>query len=272
MAPTDSIAALHKSISSMVMDGELSTPKDRRTQELVIALIRQVASGCTKANEILAQTLEIQYGYKVLSHKPSDVIANSAKLIPRIIDSSLTGSDRIAEYQMVGNALREKFGGNYLAAKIIEIIHAIRQKEGFKPAKESEAKVPQSLRHAHIIDSLKHPAELDLLRETYGDIFWVFGIFAPEDVRKERLKKGSRSEAEIARIIEKDYGENEAFGQQVSDTFHKADFFVRNDHANDVELRKSLERYLETLLRYRSILLHRMKLQCMSFARSSYRF
>ncbi len=247
MATNDAVVALPKRDSSMVAEGDLLMPKDRRTQELVIALVGPVASGCTKAKEILTCTLESQYGYTVFPHKSSDLISSSAKLISEIIGSGLKGSDRVSRYQSVGNALRKKFGGNYLAAKIIECIHAIREDKGFKAAKQGDAKVPQSLRHAHIIDSLKHPAELNLLRETYGDIFWVFGVFAPEDIRKERLKKGPKDEAEITKIIEKDYGENDDFGQHVSDTFHKADFFVRNDHANDVELSKSLERYLEIL-------------------------
>ncbi|SEL56066.1 anti-phage dCTP deaminase [Nitrosovibrio tenuis] len=247
MIRNDSIVSLPQKGSVTVTESELLAPKDRRTQELVIALVGPVASGCTTAKAILENTLETQYGYTVIPYKPSDQIASSAKLLSENIEVGLTGSNRIAKYQAVGNTLREKFGNNYLVAKIIERIHSIRQEKGFKPAKGGEAKVPQSLRYAHIIDSLKHPAELDLLRETYGDIFWVFGVFAPEDIRKERLKKNSPSEAEITKIIEKDYGENDDFGQQVSDAFHKADFFVRNDHPNDVELRKSLERYLEIL-------------------------
>ncbi|MDO8262024.1 MAG: anti-phage dCTP deaminase [Gallionella sp.] len=247
MATKSSVATLPNQKSASVTEAELLTPKDRLTQELVIALIGPVASGCTKAKEILTSTLVNQYGYKVASHKPSEIIAKSAKLISKPIANGLSGSDRISIYQTTGNDLRKKFGANYLAAKIIEDIHLIRQSEGLKPAKEGEAMVPQSLRRAHIIDSLKHPAELDLLRETYGNIFWVFGIFAPEDVRKARLKKGSRGEAEIIKIIEKDYGEDDDFGQHVSDTFHKADFFVRNDHPNEDELTSSLERYLEIL-------------------------
>lgn len=89
MAATSSIVRLPLVGGSTVTEGELVLPKDRRTQELVIALIGPVASGCTKARDILTSVLENQYNYKVVAHKPSKVIADSAKLISETLSDEL---------------------------------------------------------------------------------------------------------------------------------------------------------------------------------------
>ncbi len=106
--------------------------------------------------------------------------------------------------------------------------------------------VPKKLRHVHIIDSIKHPEELKMLRATYGEIFWLIGVFAPLAVREQRLEfQQHLDKAQIGEIVQRDYTEDEEHGQKVRDVFYQADFFVRNDQDNTTRLKQTLERFIE---------------------------
>jgi hypothetical protein len=120
----------------------------------------------------------------------------------------------------------------------------MREAEGLAKTAEGIA-VPKKLRHVHVIDSVKHPDELRLLRQTYGEIFWLIGVFAPLSVRTQRLtsQQGFEKPA-LSAIFDKDYKEEFPYGQQVREVFHQADFFIRNDHENTNKLRKTLDRFL----------------------------
>ena len=229
---------------------EIPSLSDRVTEELVFAVVGPVGSGCTKVAESLTKILSRDYGYEVFHRKLSDVIKESASLVGEEPNKHLAGALRVDHLQKVGNELRRAFGNSYLAAKAIEVIAEQREIEGFKNAQDGTP-VAIRLRRLHIIDSLKHPAELQLLRETYGDIFWLFGVFAPEQVRRSRLthQEGINPE-DLNAIMLHDYKEDEEYGQAVRDTFFQSDFFVRNDQANDEALNKVLERFVEILFGY----------------------
>ncbi len=81
---------------------------------------------------------------------------------------------------------------------------------------------------AHIIRSLKHPAEVERLRAIYGKGFFLIGVSAPRADRLHNLsdvRDFPRSAAQ--RLLDKDSAEDETFGQQTRDTFHLADAYVR---------------------------------------------
>lgn len=221
--------------------------KDRLTEELVFAFVGPVGSGCTQSADLLHENLESNFGYEVFRYKPSNIIKESANLINLSIQSGLSPSDRISELQKAGDSLRKKFGSSYLAGKVIEKIAQNRFNDGFGNTKNGN-KVPIKLRRAHIIDSLKHPDELELLKATYGDIFWLFGVFAPFDTRQRRLEHLLNVDRQcIPAITNTDYNENINYGQNVRDVFHHSDFFIRNVGDNKNLLDKSIERFLEVL-------------------------
>lgn len=230
--------------------GDIPKLKDRFTQELVIALVGPVGSGCTTAGEALAVELERSYEYKVHHYKLSRFIDDYAHLVGEKTSAAMPASERIRHLQSVGDQLRQAFGPGYLAAKTIEKIAEVRDQFGFEKS-EDGSDIPISQRRVHIVDSLKNPSELQLLRDTYGDMFWVFGVFAPESVRRDRLRhaQGLATES-LQEIIATDYSEAEKHGQSVRDVFHGADFFVRNDQATEQTLKEALERYLEILFGY----------------------
>ena len=221
----------------------------RKTDELIIAMVGPIGSGCSKSADKIISLLKDDYGYsQVVYHKVSDVITKNAALVGIDIPGSLDADERVSRLQDAGNKLRDKFLDDYLSAKIIENIATHRlEHDGFKKA-EGGNLVPEPLRHAHVIDSLKNPAELSLLREVYGDMLWVIGVFAPEGIRKNRLKNlEGWAESKISALFDRDNKQEWHYGQGVRDTFFQADFFIRNDGENDTKLEQTLERSLEII-------------------------
>ena len=220
---------------------------ERQTEELVIALVGPVGSGCSETYRILDEIFKSDYGYAVYYYKLSDAIAQNAKLVGMELDRDVDEAARVRSLQQIGDKLRAACGMSYLAAKAVEKIAERRDVEGFGQTASGQA-VPKKLRQVHIIDSIKHPEELRLLRSTYGEIFWLVGVFAPLSIRERRLEfQQHLDKAQIGEIIDHDYTEEEDHGQKVRDVFYQADFFVRNDQENTFRLKQTLERFLEIL-------------------------
>lgn len=230
-------------------DEKIKIPKlgERLTEELVIALVGPVGSGCTTGRELLGNILEEEYVYEVHYYHLSEYISDGSNLVEEEAKSDLTGVERIDYLQTVGDKLRKACGNEYLAAKAVEVIAEQRDIDGFGKTTDGQS-VPKKLRRVHIIDSLKHPEEIKLLRATYGEIFWLIGVFAPLAVREERLEYQEHLDGQaISAIMQRDYTENDEHGQNVRDVFYQADFFLRNDQDNNSRLKASLERFVEIL-------------------------
>jgi len=217
---------------------------ERRTDELIIGLVGPLGSGLRDAVVELTSLLKDEFGYDAAEHiKLSDIIKESAILVGDGPGDRLSEYDRITHLQNVGNLLREKFGGEYLARKAIRHIAADREKNGFCNH------VPIRRRKAFIIDSFKNPAEASLFREIYRDMFWSVGIFAPDRVRKERLMRNGKGmeESQAISAMRRDYDEQKKLGQLVSKAFSDCDFYIHYSDANPDRLRRVLKRYLDVL-------------------------
>lgn len=99
-------------------------------------------------------------------------------------------------------------------------------------------------RFAFILRSFKRPDEISLLRAIYGERFVVFGVCAPRRRRRRSLyalispgypsdlEKEWHGDPELAidYLMGRDEREQGEAGQNVRDTFHRADFFVDDHH------------------------------------------
>lgn len=224
--------------------------RDRLSTELIVALIGPVASGVSTAAGILKKKLESDYGYDVPEViKVSDFIRQNVGLVGMSL-SDMPLADRITSYQDAGNRLREKFGHEILAKLAIRRISNVRHGDGFAKVKADDGEekdVPVPVRRVIIIDSIKHPEEIDQLREIYGNIFWVIGVSAADSVREKRLTAVGVDPAQVSAILRRDMGEKAEFGQKVRKAFANADFFIRNDTENRDNINSSLDRFLEVL-------------------------
>jgi dephospho-CoA kinase len=211
---------------------------DRQTDELVIAFVGPVGSGVSKSVEILYKKLSKTFDYDVdIISVSKDIIAKSANIVGEECDPNSMGSERVSVLQKIGSKLRSSFSNDYLAEKCVEKIAIDHAHKGYREI--SGNRIPLPRRKAYIIDSLKHPGEYELLRDVYGDSLWLFGIFAPEDVRRDRLiSKGFNGE-QIQSIFNIDEEEGVKHGQKVRDTIEMSDFFIRNDGPNNIRLDSS---------------------------------
>ncbi len=219
--------------------------EERRTPELIIGVVGPIGSGVSYTANLIANILETEFDYTPFTWKVSDVIKEACSLIGEAYDPELSGSARIDRLQTLGNELRKRFGSGYLAEKVVEKIATVRLEKGYKVKENPEVPIP--LRFVHIIDSLKNPAEARILQDVYGETFRLVGIFAPGGIRSDRLKDKGIPEAELVGIMKRDEDEGFAAGQKVRDTIYEADFFVRNDAANDQRLRQAIRRFFNIL-------------------------
>lgn len=207
---------------------------ERRTDEVIFALVGPVASGVSYTGELLSTMLKNDYGYDGQVIKLSTFINKYASSVGQSV-VTLDDPQRITKLQEIGNRLREKFGSGCIAEFGVRDINMARGEP--KP-------LPEARRHFTILDSIKNPEEAEVLREVYQDALCIIGVFAPESIRRKRLKR-ELSDAYVSQIFEQDQADGLAFGQNVRGTMELADFYLRNDGENDTRLRASLARFLE---------------------------
>lgn len=209
---------------------------DRLTDEIIIGLVGAVGSGSSTTGEIISRILKDEYAYDVRYIKLSSIINEKSPSID-LTEVSDDESDRIEKLQDNGNKLRRRFGNSILCEYAIEKIHADRE----------DTDRAQNRRVCWIIDSLKHPDEAKILRDVYGECFWLIGIFAPELIRINRLELNNLNRTYIEKIKDLDYDEGSQSGQSVVDLLPFADYFIRNDQDNRDNLRKSVSRLFELI-------------------------
>jgi deoxycytidylate deaminase len=230
---------------------------ERRTDELVVALVGAIGSGSSTTAKILVELLEREYGYTHHYIRVSGIIREMSISIGETVPDDDSPPDlKTSSLQALGNILREKFSNKYLAEKCIERIAVDRLEpppdisrgyEAIGADPSTTSLLPINRRRVHIIDSLKHTEEIEILREVYADTFWLLGVFAPETIREERLIRKGHAAANLKQIFQDDEEDGLENGQKVRDTMHQADFFVRNDALNEDRLRAALSRYLKII-------------------------
>lgn len=219
---------------------------DRLSEELIIALVGPVGSGCSTVANSISELLSNDYGYDPVHITLSSIIKDHAGEVGQEIGAGLSPNERVDSYQNVGNALRNQFGEDYIVDRAIERIAIERdQRDGYKVVNGHRVVVPA--RRVFLLDSLKNPAELRKLRQVYGDLLWVLSVFAPEDVRLARLQRAGMDQESARYAMKRDYDEELRAGQKVSKTAHQANYFIRNSSENIDDVSAPVRRFVETI-------------------------
>lgn len=210
--------------------------EDRYTPELVIAFVGPIGSGVSTAATLAADALRSEFGYAGNVIKVSDLLNSHAGEVGETpaARGSANWTDTL---QRVGSKLRAERGHAFTADLAVGQINLQRD------AEQKAGRITQ--RRFTVIDSLKHPAEVARLQHVYGNAFWLIGVFAPEDKRKERISVQLPAAPEIARVMSVDEDERNKWGQRVRDTIFLSDYFIRNDGDNDESLKQSVARFLD---------------------------
>jgi deoxycytidylate deaminase len=203
--------------------------------ELVIALVAAVGTDVAMVCDHIATELD-RYAYTTTTCRLS-------RFLEELTGTSFSGlcfDEEVWEAMSAGDELRERWERNdALALQAISDIVATRTELATSEIAEVDgSSLPSHLeRHAFLLRSLKTPQELNTLRAVYGPRLIVIAAYSPRDRRLEHLGEQIQRSRKTAdrntwkhspqELIERDEREERDGGQNVSDTFHRADFFIR---------------------------------------------
>lgn len=218
--------------------------------EIFIALVAALGTDITMVGTELKTELT-SYEFTTVPLRVSEYFADlgGADLDGLLFD------ERLDAAMTAGDELRGRWRrGDALALAAINDIVATRKASTAGTIGDGEDAQPINLdRTAFVIRSLKTPDELSTLRAVYGPRLFVIAAYSPEDVRIAQLaqeirdSRGEPNEANWAHqpidLIKRDMDEELDGGQNVSDTFHRADFFIRawNRDVARTDIVRSLE-------------------------------
>lgn len=199
--------------------------------ELVFALVGPAGTRLKGLSRVLKEYLRSNFAYQTEDIHLSDLLPNFTggwTSQPNDNKEPVEFS-RIRHRQSVAYKFRQKLGGSALALAGIASIREKRRALTGHPDKPASAR-------AYVLDQLKHPEEVELLRRVYGPSLILLAGHAPEDLRKEHLAglmAGSpiveeTHEACASQIIHIDTKEDvgDDLGQNTRDTYPLADFFA----------------------------------------------
>jgi deoxycytidylate deaminase len=208
------------------------------SNELVIAVVGHVGSGTSEIAKtleaLLTETETNKAATKVEIIKATDIIAawatKNGVQPPSRTEKNKTLDD-VRIFQDLGDRLRKETGDHAAVAKGLAIrIRELRaQSQAVNPA-ATDPVVPDGAPRAYILDSIRHPAEVELLRHIYQDAFVLIGVVCEESKRLRRVtdKYTDAGRDKALEFMKRDAKAIEKHGQRVSDAFHLADFFIDN--------------------------------------------
>lgn len=215
---TDSKEQIQLDIPSQYLTGEFND------SEIVIGLVSAVGTETARVITPLTDRLK-QFGYSTKEIRLSSLLKGNR---------SKDEYNRIKELMNSGDELRRVTNNNailaYGAAKSI-----------------SEARPESDSKNAYIINSLKHPDEVEILRKIYGQGFYLFGIHADKKRRLHYLTNDKGlTDDEAIELTDIDEDEKIPHGQRTRDTYHLSDFYI-NFGKNDDQVKNTIQRFLELI-------------------------
>lgn len=197
--------------------------------ELVFAVVGPVGSGTSWIAGTLEEQARKRHEHVTVEViKASSVIRNWADQ-NNVIISDKSSLARAQSLQDAGDKIRQR-NKSGVAVQLISAIHSHRKTlETDSSTKSTD--VGKAVKRVYILDSLKHPAEVELLRRVYREAFCLIGVVCEPSRRLERLKDAKCQDStkqEVEKFASRDEDAGIKYGQKVADTFHLADFFVDN--------------------------------------------
>ncbi|MDL1979095.1 MAG: deaminase [Deltaproteobacteria bacterium] len=192
--------------------------------EIIIGIVSAVGTETPRVITPLTDRLK-HFGYVAEEIKVSSLLRNG---------DSQSEYERIKSLMEAGDNCRKTSNNNailsYGAAKLIN-----------EKRNESKAK------RAFIVNSLKHPDEVEALRKIYGQGFYLLGIHADKKRRLHYLiNDKDLTDEQAIELTEIDEDEKVTHGQRTRDTYHLSDFFI-NFGKNDDQVKNTIQRFLELI-------------------------
>lgn len=149
--------------------------------ELFFGLVGATGTDLQKVQEALEQSLR-SVGYQPKSFRLSSLLTSYVQLQRRFVQSRFEDK-RIIQLMELGDELRKTYERGDAVALLATA--AVRD---FRETESGDNQKPLFGR-AFIFNSLKHPAEVETLRQLYGDSFFVIGCYSPTQQRLKNLRK-----------------------------------------------------------------------------------
>lgn len=202
--------------------------------ELVLGLVAPVGADLEALEQDLINQLR-HYGYV-----PNPIRMSALMKDVRDLDVELRETseyERLVSFMDGGNRLRERSGAGEILA--LWAMAAIKR--------QRDPRNPVLRRTAHILRSIKHRDEARALRAVYGAGFFLIGLSASTAQRIWSLQQRglTRDQANKVtnKVITRDAGEENDFGQQTRDVFELADVYIRQQPER-ARTTHQLERFL----------------------------
>lgn len=201
--------------------------------ELVLGVVGHVGSGTTTVCKLLEAALvddKLAGGaFDVTILKASEVIGAWAADNARSVHQDRRDLKHAVDLQDIGDAMREKDHAAVARALVQKIRGTRAAKTGVTPG-ANEPVAPDGKRRAYILDSVRHPSEVFLLRNIYQSAFALIGVVCDAEMRLDRLteKFSNAGKGNARQFMERDAKAKQKHGQRVDDAFHLSDFFLDN--------------------------------------------
>lgn len=209
--------------------------RQQSSQELVFGIVGHVGSGTSTIADQLVTILEDQKinGIKQEAEilKARLVIESWAKANDEPLpDKSEPRMVQVKRYQDLGDSMRSQGDHAAVARGLVRQVRITRAAMQNGTLDDEQPVLPDGKPRAYILDSIRHPAEISLLRRIYGEAFVLIGVVCEQSVRAERISHKYRDagldEAEL--FMKRDAKASQKHGQRVSDAFHLSDYFIDN--------------------------------------------
>lgn len=206
-----------------------------RDSELVIGIVHTIGTVSSEIMECMKDSLnKFHYNSEIIKVS-KEILSPFASVLPNFIDEH----ERISFFMDKGNEIRKKTGDDAILMKGVCAFIYGKYRLGHNEG-------PQQ-RKAYIIDSIKHPDEVEFLRRTYGDGFHLIGISDDYERRKSYLmNRKNLSEQQAIDILNRDDNEKEKNGQHTRDAYQQADYFINAGDSSD-ETQENVFRLLDLL-------------------------
>lgn len=251
-----------------------------QTKEIVLGLAGPLGSQLKATEEEIGEIFSLN-GYQVHIIKISDLISLLFNSLPqedfksfckeydypeleRPIDPGDDQYARVLLLQDMGNYLRDKFEHNVLGQSAVReiLLYRIKAAEGEYADLGMEEGTGMSLtdfavtsykpkKTAYIINQLKNPAEINLLRTVYSSIFYLLGVIERKQDRVKNVEEMIQShhpsdyKIKAVEITERDRSQDEKHGQQLEKTLQLADYFIYKAELDREAIRSQAERFLD---------------------------
>jgi deoxycytidylate deaminase len=238
-------------------------PLDDTRPDLIFGLVCPIGADLERVKRVVSQHLN-RFGYQPRVIK----LTSEMRALPHPYWSSLSEDvfrDRRYELFMdAGDCLRafmeRKDAMAMLAVLRLQEHH--EQAAASRIEQRQRGEVPAADHCGFIIDSLKTPEEVDLLRSIYGDRFIVISVYAPAEDRRTTLARRIAESHHTHKaddwlpkamdlILRDQHDPENEWGQNVAKAFPMADIFL--DASNPMQVEHELHRAFDLLFDNRFI-------------------